>query len=446
MTPPPRIVVIGDLEATRLLCTLLTEEGAETIHLLAPDEPSLRTAFAEDVAGVAVIVRGDVVALRYALLAESLQPAVPMVVSVFDRTIGRQLASVVPNCTVTSPADVAAPSVVAACVRPDALAVLPGGTTASAVVDRGGVAVAQPWSPQRSGPRERLARWVPHRHGGADGLLVAGLTGLASIIAIEWALAVMVLHESLLDAFYASTRLVATVGPADASSHDAPGWYLVVSALLMLTGIGFTGALVAGLVEWIVSPRTSALVGPRSVPAGHHVVIAGLGQVGLRVGQLLLELRVPCVVVERTSQAPNLPMARASRLPVVIGDAADLGVLERVGLQRARALAALGSDDLDNVAVVISALALSPGVQTVLRAGEDPAVEETTSLFRIGRVADVSAMTAAWVCASVRGEQPVVAYAHAGTIGVLTAQGDRRRSTPTRCRCDRYPQGYSVHS
>ena len=249
------------------------------------------------------------------------------------------------------------------------------------------------------------------------------------------------LHEGILDAFYASTRLVATVGPADAPSHDAPGWYLVVSALLMLTGIGFTGALVAGLVEWIVSARTTSLAGPRSIPVRHHVVISGLGQVGLRVGQLLRELRVPCVVVERAAEAPNLPQARASRLPVVIGDAADLAVLERVGLPRARALAALGSDDLDNVAVVISALALSPGVQTVLRAGEDPAVEETTSLFRIGRVADVSAMTAAWVCASVRGEQPVVAYAHAGMVGVLTAQGDRRRPAPTRCRCDTIPPG-----
>ncbi len=441
MTPPPRIVVIGDLEATRLLCTLLTEEGAETIHLHAPDEPALRSAFAEHVAGVAVIVRGDVVALRHALLAENLQPGVPMVVSVFDRTIGRQLASVVPNCTVTSPADVAAPSVVAACVRPDALAVLTEGSIARAFVDHDGVTVAEPWTPHRPGPRERLAPWMPRRHGGADGLLVAGLLGLASIITIEWVLAVLVLHEGVLAAFYASTRLVATVGPADAPTHDAPGWYLVVSALLMLTGIGFTGALVAGLVEWIVSPRTTTLVGPRSIPVRHHVVISGLGQVGLRVGQLLRELRVPCVVVERVAQAANLPHARSSGLPVVIGDAAELAVLEQVGLPRARALAALGSDDLDNVAVVISALALSPGVQTVLRAGEDPAVEETASLFRIGRVADVSAMTATWVCASVRGEQPVVAYAHAGMVGVLTAQGDRRRTAPARCRCDTIPPG-----
>ncbi len=444
MTPPPRLVVIGDLEATRLLCTLVRQEGAQAVHLLAPDEQSLRVAFAEPVAGVAVVVRGDVVALRYALLAEHLQSAVPMVVSVFDRTIGAQLTAVVPNCTVTSPADVAAPCVVAACLHPDALAVLAAGDGPRVIIDRDGVAVPQPWVADRGSTRQRLARWMPHRLGGADGLLVAGLVGLAVVIGIEWALSVLVLHESILDAFYTSTRLVATVGPADAPSHGAPGWYLAVSALLMLTGIGFTGALVAGLVEWIVSARTTSLVGPRSVPTRDHVVISGLGQVGLRVGQLLRELRVACVVLERTAGSPNLPQARSSRLPVALGDAADPAVLERVGLVRARALAALGSNDLDNVAVVISGLALAPGVQTVLRAGEDPAVAETTSLFRIGRVADVSALTAAWVCASVTGERPVVAYSHDGMVGVLTADGDRRRPIPSRCCCTIYPPGYTL--
>ncbi|MGB7818148.1 MAG: NAD-binding protein [Ornithinibacter sp.] len=435
-TSAPRVVVIGDLEATRLLCTFLVADGAETVHLLTPDEPALRAAFAEHVDGVAVIVRGDVAALRHALLAENLQPSVPMVVTVFDRTIGRQLASVVPNCIVTSPADIAAPAVVAACIHPAALAILGGDAGARAVVDDDeGVATVRPWHPARNGPAARILRWVPHRHGGAQGLLVAGLWGLLGIIAVEWVLAVLVLHESILQAFYASTRLVSTVGPADALSHGAPGWYLVASALLMLLGIGFTGALVAGLVEWIVSARTAALIGPRSVPWRNHVVVSGLGQVGLRVGQLLSELQVPCVIVERTAGARNLPTARDSRLPVVIGDAADHAVLERVRLGRARALAALGSDDLDNVAVVISALALAPDVQTVLRAGEDPAVEETTSLFRIGRVADVSALTAAWVCTSVRGQRPVVAYARAGLVGVLTDRGDRRRPTPARCRC-----------
>ena len=416
MTPPPRIVVIGDLEATRLLCTLLTEEGAETVHLLAPDEPSLRTAFAEDVAGVAVIVRGDVVALRYALLAESLQPAVPMVVSVFDRTIGRQLASVVPNCTVTSPADVAAPSVVAACVRPDALAVLPGGTTASAVVDRGGVAVAQPWSPQRSGPRERLARWVPHRHGGARrparrGPDRAGLD-----------------HRDRVGA------------GRDGAPREPPGRLLRVDPAGRDRGSGRR-----------VLPRCARLV-PRRLGAAHahrHRLHRGPGGRARRVDRQPTYQRA-----RRATQRPRRPPrgdrragagraarrsaaaraagavrgrradppgARTSRWPARAGFRSSSATpptwacSNGSACSSARALAALGSDDLDNVAVVISALALSPGVQTVLRAGEDPAVEETTSLFRIGRVADVSAMTAAWVCASVRGEQPVVAYAHAGT-------------------------------
>ena len=308
MTSAPRVVVIGDLEATRLLCTLLTEEGAETIHLLAPDEPSLRTAFAEPVAGVAVIVRGDVVALRYALLAENLQPAVPMVVTVFDRTIGQQLASVVPNCTVTSPADVAAPAVVAACIHPDRTR-----------GPRGRCRRQGRGRPGRSRGRDALApRAAPDRPSGwPDGCRTATAAPRACSSPACWGWP-RSSRSSGRSPCWCSTRASSrpsTPRPGwwrrwarpTRPSHDAPGWYLVVSALLMLTGIGFTGALVAGLVEWIVSARTASLAGPRSVPRRHHVVVSGLGQVGLRVGQLLRELRVPCVVVERTAEAPEPP-------------------------------------------------------------------------------------------------------------------------------------------
>ncbi len=446
MPASPRILVIGDLEATRLVCTLLGEEGAHPLHLLAPGEDDLTLALSEPVDGVAVVVRGDVLALRYVLLVAHLAPGVPVVATIFDRTLGRQLASVVAHCTVTSPADVAAPSIAAACVLPGALALLPpgdgAGTAARAVCDVDGAAVVQPYAPARRGVRNRLSRWVPRRYGGAEGLLMAGLLGLVAIIGAEWVLAAAVLHEGALEGLYSAVRLAATVGPADAVAHGAPGWYLVIASLLMFAGIGFTGALVAGLVEWVTGQRTAALVGPRRVPTADHVVVAGLGQVGLRVAQLLRELDVPVVVVERLPRAANLPMARADRIPVVVGDASNRSTLLRVGLHRARAVAALGSEDLDNVAVVINASAVAPGVRTVLRAGEDRAVQETTSLFRIGSVGDVGAMTAVWVCSSVRGSTPVVAYAAGGLVGALTAEGDRRRPAPARCRCGLYtPRG-----
>jgi voltage-gated potassium channel Kch len=434
-TPTSRVVVIGDLEPTRLVCALLAEEGVTPVHLLDPDEPDLRRVLAGPADAVAIVVRGDLLALRFALLVEHLQPGVRVVVTIFDRTLGRHLEDVLPRCTVTSPADVAAPAIAAACLDDDALAVLAGPDGPCALVGREGEARLVPWSPGRTSAGTRLARWWPHRYGGSEGLLMAGLGGLLGTLVVEWVLAATVLHEGLLQALYGSARLVATVGPAAAEVHDAPGWYLVVSALLMLVGIAFTGALVAGLVEWIVGSRTASLVGPRRVPTRGHVVVSGLGQVGLRVAQLLRELDVPVVVVERLADVPNLPVARAARVPVVVGDAGSRAVLDRVRVRRARAVAALGSEDLDNVAVVINALAVAPGVRTVLRAGEGTAVTETTSLFRIGHVSDVSVMTAAWVCASVRGEQPVAAWSGAHRVGVLTADSERRRGVPQRCTC-----------
>ena len=431
---PPRVVVIGDLEPTRLVCTLLREDGSDPVHLLDPDEGALRAALATPADAVAVVVRGDLLALRFALLVEHLQPGVPVVVTIFDRTLARHLAEVMPRCTVTSPADVAAPAVAAACLDGGLAVLADDGGVRRLVVD-GAAAHLEPWTPRRGRWREGLARWWPHRYGGSEGLLLAGLAGLLGTLALEWTLAATVLHEGLLQGLYSSARLVATVGPAAADAHGAPGWYLVASAVLMLVGIAFTGALVAGLVEWIVGSRTAALVGPRRVPTRGHVVVSGLGQVGLRVAQLLRELRVPVVVVERVAGAPNLPVARAEHIPVVVGDASSRDVLERVGVSRARAVAALGSEDLDNVAVVINALAMAPEVRTVLRAGEGSAVTETTSLFRIGRVSDVAVMTAAWVCASVAGERPVVAWSAEHRVGVLTEAGGRRRAVPSRCGC-----------
>ncbi|MBM6405341.1 NAD-binding protein [Phycicoccus sp. CSK15P-2] len=433
---PQRVLVVGDLEATRLVCTLLSEEGAEVVHLLGPEESGLRAALATPVDGVAVVVRGDLLALRFALLVEHLQPGVRLVVTIFDRTLGTHLAEVVPHCTVTSPADVAAPAVVAACVRPEALAVLasPGGV--QELVEGPDGVVLRDARREPEGWGRRLRRWVPRRYGGAEGILLLGLSGLLATIALEWVLAAAVLHEGLVEGFYTSARLVATVGPAEAELHEAPSWYLGVSGALMLVGIAFTGALVAGLVEWIVGARTAALVGPRRVPTADHVVVAGLGQVGLRVAQLLRELRVPVVVVERQEHSPNLGVARQSRIPVVVGDASSRALLTRVGVHRARAVAAMGSDDLDNVAVAINALAVAPEVRTVLRAGEGAAVTETTSLFRIGQVSDVGMMTAAWVCASVLGRAPRVVWAQAQQVSVLDDDdGDDHRPVASRCAC-----------
>ena len=433
----PTTLVIGDLEATRLTCALLREAGHPTAHLAAPTDREIADALTPALESVVVIVHSDVKALRYVLVVEHLRPGIRMVTTVFDRTVADQLR-VIPHCTVTSPAIISAPAIVAACLGETALAVI-GAPGDRRVLRRGrgepgGAAiVTTPWRDERQRFATRLRQWAPHWVGGAAGLMLSGVLGLLGVLLLDWVLAVAVLHESPLRALYAATRIVAGVGPADADSHDVPGWYLLVSVFLMLATILFTGTFVAGAVDWLQSSRTLGLIGRRTLPRSGHVVVAGLGQVGLRVCLLLKELRIPVVAVERDAQAENVRLARSAKVPVLIGHAEDRAVMRQVNLARARALAALGSDDLDNVKVAISALAVVPDVRIALRAGEDAVIAETRSLFRIGRVVDVSAMTALTATLELTGRPAMAAFVENGDVHVWTEAGEVHGSRPDRC-------------
>ena len=106
---------------------------------------------------------------------------------------------------------------------------------------------------------------------------------------------------------------------------------------------------------------------------------------------------MPVVGVERDPAAPQLHVARALRIPVVAGHGGDREVLERVGLRRALALAAVGSDENDNIAVAMAANAIAPGTRVVLRAGEQEAIAETRSLLPLGVTRDVWSIAAAHI-------------------------------------------------
>ncbi len=176
-----------------------------------------------------------------------------------------------------------------------------------------------------------------------------------------------------------------------------------IAALLVM---GFTAAFAAGIVHHLLSGRHVALVGRRVMPRAGHVIVVGMGQVGLRLAQELRDLGVAVVGIERFPEARGLPLARDLGIPVIIGDAASRRVLARAGLSRAAALVAAGSEERDNIAVAISAAAGAPTLPVVIRAGADDAIDETRSLFHIGPVADVNGLTAAFVTRSMIGDEP----------------------------------------
>ena len=431
MTEHQLAVVVGDLDLSRLVCAELRHAGTEVRHLLQPTEAELTAALTPEVSAVAVLVRGDVVALRYALLTEHVRPHVRLIVTLFDRTVGDQLLRVVPNCLVTSPADVAVPSIIAGCLSDDLLVV--DGSQRPPFVLRGGAggAVEDGWQAPR--PR-RLWRGRLRSHEESSSMMLVGLAGLAGILTTDWALSVLVLHERGIVALFTGARVLATVGGLD-PTLQAPDWYLVVSTLLTLMTIALTAIFTAGVVNRLLTPRYTSIVGRRTVPRRGHVVVIGLGQVGIRLSLQLRALGIPVVAVERDRTAANLELAKSAKIPTLLGSAAERRVLERLGLDRAVALAAMGSDDLDNVEVAIAALAVAPDLRVVLRAGEGDVINESQSLFSIGQVRDVSALTALAVTRGLVGSPPASVFQQGHRVAAFDGLVQSSPFRAERCTC-----------
>jgi hypothetical protein len=398
-------LVVGATPAAMRACATLQGAG-QVRHLVEPSDRELFAAVSGGVQSAAILVRDDVAALRLALALAHVDHSLPQVVTIFDRTIADQLRAFLPQATVFSPAAVSAPTLAGPCLGGGLLAChLDSGALIHTRKGGHGLSQTRVSIPQPTW-RARLAaflRWDHRHHDAGTRALQLGLIGLATILVADWAWLVLAERHTLGESFLDAARVVATVGPGPT---DASSFYGFASAMAMLATIVFTALFTAGLVDRLFEPRLLGLVGPRTAPRANHVIVVGMGQVGVRLCAFLMSLNVPVIGVERDRSASLLPLARQLGIPVFIGDGTQRVVLEKLGLARSRALAAVGSNDLDNIAVAVASVAVSPSTRVLLRAGEQEAISETRSLLPLGVIRDVNELAAAFVVASLREKTP----------------------------------------
>ncbi|GAB3288090.1 hypothetical protein GCM10027563_23460 [Parasphingorhabdus pacifica] len=406
------MLVIGDDEDLGLAVAEHAEQWGNVVERLhRPEDEALRQRLRDSADGVAVVSRDDIVALRYALLVEHLAPGVRLVVTIFDRTVADQLENSVPNCTVLSMTNAIVPALLGSCVSPDLASLHRAGHELVAVQHTDdGVRVRR--QPQQSAPWKALWTMVfgqlrPVEN--SSQALLTGFVGLLLITALDSVLGRFVLHERWPDAVWHAARTLTTVGSAPAAEH-APTWYKLVSAISMLAVLAFAAMFTAGLVDRITSRRLTGIIGTRAVPRRDHVVVVGLGQVGLRLCCELQALGISVVAVERDRNAPCLALARELGIPVVLGRGGDRFLLQRLSLSKARALAAVSSDGLENIAVAVAARAVAPQQRIVLRAGGDEVTAESRSLFRIGAVCDLTRIAGPFIAARLLGIEPLSVF------------------------------------
>jgi voltage-gated potassium channel Kch len=444
--PAASILLIGDGSLADTTQRALEARGAAVRRLENPGDHEIREALDEPIDSAVIVSKDDHVSLRIALVIENVRPGVPLIATIHGRTIGAQLERVVQNARVMSRADIVAPALAGACFREDLLLVAHTGDGFRGVTTAEGEPQSQAVEPSSQGLGERALA-----NGGSllrpfeisARILLAGLMGFLLVLVVDGVATALVLDQSPVDAFYAVTKVIVTVGP-NPEVDKGPAWFKIFSALAILIALALTAILTAGVVNRLLDRRLTAMFGSRAVPRRDHVVVVGLGNVGLRLCLLLRDLGVRVLALEDDGDNYNVTRAKDYGIPVVLGRGGSHFLLQRLSLGHARALAAVTSDEVENVAVVGAALGIEKDLRTVLRAGRGEVANETESLFKLGTVRDVNRIGGTVLAAAALGSKAEHGFLHERTVYLISPDGeielfdqsederDEERARPTR--------------
>jgi Trk K+ transport system NAD-binding subunit len=416
-----RVLLVGGGDLAEEVCEALDAAGAEVSWLEEADDESLREGLEAKPDIVCVTTRDDAFPLRIALLVRHLDEDVPLLVTIFDPGIAEQIAEAVPNCHVTSIADIVAPSLAGPCISEDLLGVLRDGERTVGLDEE----LREVELPPRQAHRVRsLGAAVFRPYDRSAALLFYGFAGLVTMFCFELFGAMIVIDQPFADAVYGTAKSLATVGP-NQDVDDGPKWFKVAIAVSVLLTLISAACFTGGLINRFVDSRLTGLVGKRAVPRRNHVIVIGLGQVGLRLCMLLRECGVLVVAVDADEDTETVGLARRLRIPVVIGRGANPEVLRRLSLGQARALAAVTNEDLANLESAMTARALNGDLRVVLRAGDGKVSDDTRSLAQIGHVVDVHRLAAAYIAGVALGSEADAVALRDGRAELLLPGGER---------------------
>ncbi|MFJ3663223.1 NAD-binding protein [Streptomyces sp. NPDC090119] len=409
-------------------------------------EQVLAEAGVERAAALALVYEDDETNIRAALTARRLNPRLRLVLRLYNRRLGQHIEELLDQAavlvgeddeavrdattSVLSDADTAAPALAATAVAgtgkviqaeglllravervsPSPGVPAPRGLCTLALLsaegsDEGPVLLPDDEEVRRAGGRSTVLLERFSATEGAvpgNGLGVGGVPPLSSLFSkqLRWSLAVL---AGCVIALAVALSIVTGIHPVkafyltlldlfaiDDPALGEPLGRKILQLLSGLVGLLLLPVLLAAVLEGLGTFRTQSALRKPPRGLGGHVVLLGLGKIGTRVLIRLRELHIPVVCVEGNPEARGLAVARRLRVPVVIGDVTQEGVLEAAKIHRAHALLAVTSADTTNLEAVLYARGVRPDLRAVLRLYDD---DFATAVYRTLRVAHPLATT-----------------------------------------------------
>ncbi|MGD7706892.1 NAD-binding protein [Microlunatus sp. Y2014] len=423
------VVMIVPLNGDPDLVLDMERLGAEVIQVRRVGEAALVDARIDRARAAVIFGDDDVEMIRTALAVEELSPETRLILELGNPRLGKRLPALLGDVTVMSSAELAAPSFVSAALATDDVTTfeLAGRLVVAGPLARvGGERLAGLADTSRSGPDGLLpvrdadvvlgtklvgdgGPRVPIRRSGLRGVVSHVFDSKARwvVVGVVVLIVVSVLYfratglDWLTAFFYALTASTATGGPGDYS--ELPVIWRIGAVVIALFGLVLSSGVTAVILDVLISSRLSALTGGVRGKPRDHVIVIGLGRVGMSVVSRLVERDVPVVAIELDEDAVGVRRARRLKVPVVIAEGSDVTALETAGVAEAAAVLAVTDDDGANLEIGLAAKDAHPDVRVVTRLFDHDLADRVERRVALGATRSVSVLAAPAFAAAAGG-------------------------------------------
>lgn len=208
--------------------------------------------------------------------------------------------------------------------------------------------------------------------------------------------------DNLLDAVYAAwmAMLVQPVNPVPTT------WYLtLLCGLYPIIGLIVIGEGVVRLALLLFSKRHGQKEWMRVMASTYrdHVVLCGVGHLGIRVLEELAAAGTAVVAIERDENGMFVAQAKSTGTPVIIGDMKDDATLVTAGIPYAKVVIIATNDDMANLEVALDSRRLNPEIRVVMRLFEQSIAQKISNAFLVDIAFSASTLAAPIVVAMSMG-------------------------------------------
>ena len=443
-----KTVVIYDQAPTKWVNEISNNRGI-CIQGDARDIVTLRSAKVDTASMLIVATDHDLTNVTIAIEAQLLNPAIGIVLRLYDTCLAPHLATQLKLTRVLSASALAAPAFTAAAFGEETLGIfLQSNQLYGLVVKKqhGGESLPKDGSATNaiSSPCHdslKVTRIDLPSAGKVDKSLLSMFWGrvrarfqshtrtiifsliflvASSVLLFHW-----LLDLDFIDALYFSITTITTTGYGDISLLKAPWAVKLFGCILMLAGAAVAGAAFSTFTDFLISKRLPSFWTRHAVSGSNHCIITGEGNVFSRLIEELSRYYNRVVVI----CSDRAVISSAVKNAIFIeGDARSETLLKQAGIEQASCIISAFDDDIRNLGVVLSARKINPEIRTIARAFDHTLAQQMQRPLGIDKILSVSAAAAPAFVAASLGYDFKLAAMWGDTLAIVHSSGSEAHS------------------